>query len=295
MKSSRMLALIPAAAFVLAACSGEAEPAFEGQVVASTDESSIQITIGTNDFAVGQPRVPFILFNGPERVSDAQSITLTAFDLSSDPPVQGWTGEARNFNDFAELPYWVVNPEIPSTGFWGLGAAITLADGTVTTAEFTIDVQAENTAPAIGSQPPATQNRTVATEPDLNKLSSIKLLDPEREPNPAFYQMTVADALQSGKPTVIIFSTPAFCTTQICAPVLESAETVHAEVGDQANFIHIEIFNDFEELTVAPEVDEWGISSEPWTFVLNSEGNVTARMGGPLAPRELLEALTPLL
>lgn len=295
MKPARNIAFVFAATFALAACGKPAAPAFGGAVVASTDASSIQIAVGTNDFAVGQPRVPILLFNGIERVADAQSITFTAFDLSSDPPTPGWTGEARNFSDFDEIPYWVVSPDIPAAGFWGLGALITLADGSTTSAEFTIEVQQENSAPAIGSQPPATQNRTIESEPDLNKLSSIKLLDPEREANPAFYQITVADAMQTGKPTVVVFSTPAFCTSQICAPVLESVETVYNEVGDAVNFIHLEIFDDFDELSVAPEVDEWGLSSEPWTFVLDSDGKVAARLGGPLAPRELLEALTPLL
>ena len=45
----------------------------------------------------------------------------------------------------------------------------------------------------------------------------------------------------------------------------------------------------------ADEVEEWGITSEPWTFVLDGTGKVVSRQGGPVSPRELTEALTPVI
>src|SRR5690554_3572831 len=94
---------------LLAACSGpaadsevtnDAPAAVEGQA------GAVQIGVLTNDLAPGRPRVPFALFDGPEEVADARQITLTAFDLSTDPPTAGWKGEAIAFNDY-EVPYWV--------------------------------------------------------------------------------------------------------------------------------------------------------------------------------------------
>ena len=54
----------------------------------------------------------------------------------------------------------------------------------------------------IGASPPKTANRTVADEPNLARLSSDPMPDPD------FYQLTVEDAAASGKPTVIVFATP---------------------------------------------------------------------------------------
>lgn len=34
--------------------------------------------------------------------------------------------------------------------------------------------------------------------------------------------------------------------------------------GDAANFIHIEVYQDFQTLTCVPEMAEWGLSTEPW-------------------------------
>lgn len=276
---------------LLAACSGpaaepqvidEAPVAVEGQTNAS------QIGVLTNDFAAGRPRVPFALFDGPEEVADATQITLTAFDLSTDPPTAGWSGEATAFNDY-EVPYWVAYPELPAAGIWGLQAAITLVDGQQTTAQFTIQVEEENAAPAVGETPPASENRTIDTEPDLALLTS----DPD--PDPVLYEMTLAEAMASGRPTIVTFATPAFCQTKVCTPVVDSVKAVQASTGDEANFIHIEIYDDFQELTLAPPVEEWNLPSEPWTFVLDEEGVVVARFGGPISPRELEDALVPVL
>jgi hypothetical protein len=59
----------------------------------------------------------------------------------------------------------------------------------------------------------------------------------------------------------------------------------------EANFIHIEVYQEFEPLVLADEIGEWGLTSEPWTFVLDQQGMITARLGGPVSPRELLAAV----
>jgi hypothetical protein len=254
-----------------------------------TGVSDIQIAVVTSDLAVGQPRLPFILYSGPQRVADVQRVTLTALDLSQETPTPGWTGEATNFSDYA-VPYWVAYPELPHAGFWGLAADIILADGTTTRAQFAIEAAAESQAPDVGDRPPASQNRTLETEPDIEKLTS------DWEPEPALYQMTIAEAVQSGQPTIVTFATPAFCQTQFCAPVVNSVKEVYETHDDEANFIHIEVYKQFNpELVLADEMTEWGFTTEPWTYVLDHEGKVAGRFGGPVSPRELTAALEALL
>jgi len=269
---------------LLAACGGQPGP----DTTPTEDAGGIQIVLVADDFAAGQPRVPLVLYAGTERVADVQRVKLTAFDLADDPPTPGWTGEATNYSDY-EVPYWVAYPDLPHAGFWGLGAEITLGDGSVTQAEFVLEAQERSSSPAVGSVPPASENRTLETVPDIAKLTSGD------DPIPALYQMTVAEAMASGKPTVVSFATPAYCTSKLCAPVVHSVEAVYAELGDEVNFIHLEIFKDFANLDYADEVEEWKLTSEPWTFVLDGEGTIVARLGGPVSPRELTEALTPLL
>ena len=48
------------------------------------------------------------------------------------------------------------------------------------------------------------------------------------------------------KPIVLLFATPLLCQSRVCGPVVDVAEQVKAEYGDQADFIHMEIYNDNE-------------------------------------------------
>jgi hypothetical protein len=124
---------------------------------------------------------------------------------------------------------------------------------------------------------------------------NLKLLTSDPNPEPRLYSLTVAEAVATGKPTVVVFGTPAFCTSRLCAPVVDSVKAVQDEVGEAANFIHIEVYKTFDPLVYADEMEEWHLTSEPWTFVLDGDGNVRARLGGPLSPIELANALGPLL
>lgn len=275
----------------LVGCSGEptSTPTPPAGPIISDSVSAIQIAIASDDFVVGTPRIPFVLFDGPNKESNAQKVVIHAFDLLKEAPELSWKGEATNYSDYA-IPYWVVYPELPHDGLWGFVADITLADGTLTQSQFTIEVVETSLSPTIGSPVPATQNRTLATEPEIGKLTS------SQDPNPALYQMTVDEAVANDKPSVVVFSTPAFCQTAVCAPVLDSVEEVYEVFGDRVNFIHLEIYKEFNpELVVADEVTLWGLISEPWTFVLGEDGHVVARLGGPVSPQELTAVLEEIL
>ncbi|GIK56825.1 MAG: hypothetical protein HND44_08195 [Chloroflexi bacterium] len=267
----------------LAACGRPAAPA---GVVSSVSPAQIQRL--NFEYVVGTPRISFAIFDGPDPLTNISNVTVAA-QLVGDENGQAVAAVTAVPYTNYEIPYWVITPQLPTPGIWGLTAVITLANGEAITAPFLVEVTNEGQAIAIGAAAPPSQNRTLATEPDLHKLSS------GNDPNPAFYQMTIADALQTGKPTVIAFATPGLCQTKWCTPVLDSVEAVFEAVGDQANFIHVEVYDDFQNLTFVPEMAEWGLQTEPWVYVLDTDGRVAARFEGPLSPRELRLALDPLL
>ncbi len=267
----------------LAACGGQEEAADVQEFV-----SPIQIAQMSADTAVGTPRIVFGLFDGPDPVADAQSVWLTVVPVGEENSEAVWEGPAENYSDY-EIPYWIAYPTLPTPGFWGVTAEVALADGRTATSQFTIEAKAESSAVMVGNMAPLSQNRTVHTEPDLNKLSS------GLDPDPSFYQLTVADAVANDKPTVVGFITPGLCASQWCAPVLDSVATVRDAAGDRVNFIHIEVYEDFQALTYVPEMAEWGLETEPYIFVLDNEGRVSASLAGPVSPRELSQALEPVL
>ena len=77
--------------------------------------------------------------------------------------------------------------------------------------------------------------------------------------------------------------------------MLKQAKERHS---DRANFIHVEVYDnpheiegDLSNARIAPAVIEWGLPSEPWTFVVGSDGLVAAKFEGFATFDELEQAL----
>ncbi len=148
-------------------------------------------------------------------------------------------------------------------------------------------VQADPMTPAPGEPAPRSVTPTAADVADLAEITS----DPS--PDPSLYELSVADAVASGRPTVLVFATPRFCQTAICGPTLDGIKDFAAD-RPGVNFLHVEVFTNLDDpdnLEVVPAVTEWGLSSEPWIFVLDDAGIVQARFEGVVDPQELAAAL----
>jgi hypothetical protein len=149
-------------------------------------------------------------------------------------------------------------------------------------------VAAETLSPNIGEAAPVAPTPTLADLP-MEELTT----DPD--PEERFYEVSLADALASGRESVVIFATPAFCSTATCGPVLDNAKEVAADFPD-VNFLHVEVYTgltdpDFvpDAAHLAPAVTQeyWSLPSEPWVFVISEDGIVTARYEGVMETEEL--------
>ena len=74
------------------------------------------------------------------------------------------------------------------------------------------EVAEPGNVPNIGSIPPLSRNKTLQNTEPLEKLTT------DFAPDPDLYQITVEDAVAIGKPTVVVFASPAFCTSPTCGP-----------------------------------------------------------------------------
>jgi hypothetical protein len=118
-----------------------------------------------------------------------------------------------------------------------------------------------------------------------------------RDPVCPMHAVSLDQALQSGKPTVVSFATPLLCASRMCGPVVDEQLLVFQEVGPtRANFVHVEIYPRRDTSRPAPLYTAWGLRSEPWVFVIDSGGVIRARLGeGPTVAAEIRSALRPLL
>lgn len=154
------------------------------------------------------------------------------------------------------------------------------------------DVAEEERAPTVGDPAPSAKTRTADEVADLSEITS----DPD--PDPRFYELSLDAALASGKPTVVVFATPGFCQSATCGPILDNVKQVAPDFPE-VNFVHVEIYENLDatardDLRVVAAVDTWRLPSEPWVFVVDEGGLITARFEGGVDPDELVASLQEL-
>ncbi len=189
---------------------------------------------------------------------------------------------------------YVANVEFDQPGAWGVEITGTFNGQPLPTLTPGFEVQEESLSVPIGRPAP----RTVQTI--LKDVKDISEIDTSNPPDPHMHTLTIADAVTSGRPTVIVFSTPGFCMTRICGPTKDVVDQLYEKYKGQANFIHVEPY-DLEKvqsgqgLIPVPAMAEWGMETEPWVFLIDREGKVGAKFEGITSFEEVEEAFTPLL
>ena len=94
------------------------------------------------------------------------------------------------------------------------------------------------------------------------------------------------------KPVVLLFATPALCQSRVCGPVVDVAEQVKRDRPDDAAYIHMEIYNQNDpNKGLRPQLGAFNLQTEPWLFVINSDGTISTRIEGAFSVNELNQAL----
>ena len=322
MRPRALLAMLVAAAVVLAACGGDddagggavvadLEPSRSGiltalpEGIAATalsggypiyrdDDTGISAILGTPDLGVGTHRVGFVLTT-PEGLVRLPVLAVESYRLPEGPggeavgPIE--VGEAR----FFEFPYgtrgiYSVPLTFDRAGNWSVRVRIPSVSGEFVTTEFAFTVAEATHAPDVGAAAPASVTRTLAVVGALDQLST------GHEPDAALYELTIVEAIATDQPLVIVFASPAFCTNALCGPQVDVLSELAADYQRQANFVHVDLYENPHEIqgdlgraVRTPVLDEWGITTDEWTFIVDADGRVAARFEA-FVTREELEA-----
>jgi hypothetical protein len=79
----------------------------------------------------------------------------------------------------------------------------------------------------------------------------------------------------------LLFATPQLCQSRVCGPVTDIALQMQAKYGDEMEFIHQEVYVDNDpEKGLREPLRRFNLPTEPWLFVVDRSGKVTARMEG---------------
>ncbi|MCC6381600.1 MAG: hypothetical protein IT304_03780 [Dehalococcoidia bacterium] len=166
-------------------------------------------------------------------------------------------------------------------GFWGVVVQATLKDGTKGTTNVGFNVFDKPQMPAPGMAALKSDNLTKADVKDIKEIDSG---DPPND----MHTVKIKDAIAAHRPMVIVFSTPAFCTSRFCGPVNEEVEDLQTVYRDSVDFVHVEIWRNFDKKELNPTAKEWllrpdGGLTEPVVYVVDRNGTIYERWEGPVA------------
>ena len=170
------------------------------------------------------------------------------------------------------------------------------------TVPFLVDVLPVPTTVAAGDVAPLITTPTRSETP-------IEDLTTDGNPMSSLYEMSLDEAFTNGRQSVVIFATPAYCTSAACGPLLQQTKDA-AAMFDDVNFIHVEVYSGFNEAGFQPDVahlvpavEAFKLPSEPWIFVVDQDGVdgglmlSTSGYSGftpPCPPRPIMNEMRPI-
>jgi hypothetical protein len=314
--SRQALAAIAAFGLLLVACSngptespapssGAAQyPGWPGSGTVVATGNFIPVLVSA-EVGTGHSRVLITLQDSAYRTLAAPEVTVdeSYYDLaaSTDKPVSHVTGTFRWLIP-NEKGIYTAYADFAHAGDWGVEVTAHEAGKPDRTARVTFSVRDTTLTPAIGAPAPPSDTLT-ATDP-----SALAAISTDAHPDPAFYLLSVRDAIAAGKPFVLVFATPAFCTSGTCGPALDLVKQVAPQYIGRVNFIHVEpyllqvsggrtqpVLDALGHPQPIQAVNQWGLPTEPYVIVVDAHGKVAAKFEGMAYPDELTAALDALL
>lgn len=307
--SGLLLALAIAAAAM--ACGGTAPtptaaPTATRQViqVATPDAAAadtIKAHLATTVLDTGTQRVAFLL-ETPKALVKAPTVEVSVAHAAGAAPPSSVTAQ------FNEWPYGVRGSytaavDFPAPGNYVLTATVddagNDADAAVMGAvDIPVTARAQSPVPSVGAAAPATATKKLGDGLELPQLTTAY------QPDPELYRQSIADAVAADRPAVIVFATPAFCTSPTCGPQVDTVAELRAAHPAAASYIHIELYDNPDEIQgdltrarLTPAATEWGFTqidhwtNESWVFVLDADGIIRHRFEGFATLAELEAAL----
>jgi hypothetical protein len=245
---------------------------------------------GTSDYSPGVVRMSFLVVRRDARPVDApralvyvaRSRTARPFERTS-APLEHVGVPGRDSGTATSV--YVAHVRIPRPGrYW----VVAVPAGSRVRALGTLDVHASSASPAVGSKAFPSRTPTIAsTHGDFALLTTR--VPPDRE----LLRYSVAGSLAAHKPFVVVFATPKFCTSRTCGPTVDVVDTVRRRFRrTNIRFIHVEVYrrND-PTLGLNRFMREWRLPTEPWIFLVGSDGRIRAKFEGPVSVQELAAAV----
>jgi hypothetical protein len=325
-RGPRRLALtagLAVATVLLAACSGGSGRGADGPAVPAASDVTLAVAPASFDLAVGADRrlLLAVFTDRRERVAGGTVAVRLAY-LGEEPGGQAALGEPLTAT-FLPIPgldipapeqgpaivgtdvltgVYRVDVDLDAAGYWGVSVTADLLDVGTVEGRAVLRVLPEPEVVGVGDPAPPTPNLIRAdveagrAAPSALDSRLRTLEDPDRAAS--LHTTRIDESLAAGRPLVVAIATPVYCVSLVCGPLTDFLVDVAERFGDRADFVHIEVWEDFEQQRLNPAAAVWIQTetggNEPWVFLIDATGTVTARWDNVVDPTELEAALSAL-
>ena len=257
----------------------------------------INLELATPDLGVGTQRFGVVL-------SDQNGlIKFPVVNLEANYYPSGYESESAPSVSTSALARFYLFPfgtrgihttdiEFDRAGKWEVSVNIPQPDGSKSNVRVRFTVAEKAQSVTVGQPAPKSESRT------LKSTGNIAHLTTGSQRDPGLYEHSIAESIQRERPFMVVFASPAFCTNAVCGPQVEIASELRETYGEQFDFIHVDLYTnpheiqgDLSKAQLTPLLDEWGLVSQEWTFIVGSDGVVTHRFENFAPKPELIEAL----
>jgi hypothetical protein len=251
---------------------------------------AVALVPGTSDYSPGQIRVSFLVVDPRGQVIERPRARFWIARGREDVPFATTTaklepiGVGGEGTDTGLKSIYVANVRVKTPGhYWVVARPV---GGTPIGGIQEVVVNAQSQGPAVGAKAYPSQTPTLATAPAA-KLTT------RRPPDRALLRYSVASSLAGHRPFVVVFATPRYCESRTCGPVVDVVDVARKRfAGRGIRFIHVEIYKDNNPRKGQNQwVKQWHLPSEPWTFLVGSDGRIKEKFGGSVSLGELSAAI----
>jgi hypothetical protein len=160
-------------------------------------------------------------------------------------------------------------------GPWSVLTVTLVGDGLVAApAQVQVNTKKSDRVPDVGEAAPEVETDTVASAG-----GDVEAID-TRVPPSDMHASSFSEVVGK-KPVALLFATPQLCQSRVCGPVTDVALQLKDEYGDQMEFIHQEVYVDNDaNKGLRDPLKAFNLPTEPWLFVVDADGKVTARLEG---------------
>jgi hypothetical protein len=214
------------------------------------------------------------------KVKLPQTLTGKVIDAASGDVVVG-SVSADKHDVNMPTPYWPFIVDVQKVGVY----LLILDAAPESEMSFQVEEREYVLSPLVGDALPPFDTPTVDNKRGVDPICTSP------QGTCPFHEVTLTEALQSGKPVIYMIGTPAYCKTGTCAPGLDALIALSKKVGDTAVFVHADVYTDKTATTAAPAVLAYKLAYEPLLYITDAKGVLVNRLDAVFDVTEMSSAL----